>query len=112
MITDDDLYGEDSIYDEDEKSCMSYNPSTYESSRYDNIPVVKATQLNLEINKTLMQRKERAKLHHANTDMRLPLPRIAEKKESDNLDVLISTLKSKHQSEDTCSNKSSRSRQL
>ena len=43
MITDDDLYGEDSIYDEDEKSCMSYNPSTYETSRYDNIPVVKAT---------------------------------------------------------------------
>jgi hypothetical protein len=58
-ITDDDLYGEDSLYDEDEKSCLSYNPSTYETSKYDSIPVVKATQLNLDINKTLMQRKER-----------------------------------------------------
>jgi len=95
MITDDDLYGDDSEYDEDEKSCISYNPSTFETSKREEIPIVKATQLNLDINKTLMQRKERARFHHANTDMRLPLPRIAEKKESDNLDVLIGTLKSK-----------------
>ena len=72
MISDDDLYGDDSEYDEDEKSCISYNPSTFETSKYNEIPVVKATQLNLEINKTLIKRKQLK--HQANTQLELPLP--------------------------------------
>ncbi len=58
LVSDEDLYGKDSDYDGDDQSMFSNNNrSTFQTSKREEIPEVKSTQLNLEINKTLMRRR-------------------------------------------------------
>lgn len=56
MVSDNDLYGEDSEFD-DEKTTYSRPVSIFETSVIESIPIVLPKKLNLEINKTLQKRK-------------------------------------------------------
>ena len=92
LVNDDDLYGEESAYDFDENfnnSSYSKNTSTQMASDLNDIPLVGSKKLNLEINRTIKERRMKM-IEKMST---LPMPEIQEKRrESENLTNLISQL--------------------